>query len=383
MEPVERWWLDRVGESDVHTLENLHRNASVLSDHFTVKRDKGFPDYFKKPGHLLAYGVYFHPQSWARTRLPLLEAIQHRGWTPGDHGDIHVLDVGSGPGSACLSALELFQDNFPDRKTKVTAVDQSPHALDALRRCHANLRDLWPGSTLRTQAKNLRHRASLFYGGRDRFDLVLLSFSLNEFSAGSPPEEVAELLRTCCRKLLKKHGLLLILEPALKETSQNLRTVADTLLAEGSLHNWGPYLHPGPCPLQSSNKFWCHEVRRWKPPESMLYVNRRMQRRIHELKFSFVALSPTPAPRVPESAEHFRLVSPMSRMKGHFLMTGVAGDGKDHAYELMFRNLDSAQKRTLRKIERGDILQVRNLQPVGERLRIPSFTDIVGHYHVT
>ena len=115
----------------------------------------------------------------------------------------------------------------------------------------------------------------------------------------------------------------------------------------------------------------------------MQYLNRRMQRRIHELKFSYVAMSPTPAPLAPKTAEHFRLVSPMSRMKGHFLMSGVAGDGLAHTYELMFRNLDSEQKRTLRKIERGDILQVKNLEQFGDRLRIPSFGDIVQHYHVS
>ena len=115
----------------------------------------------------------------------------------------------------------------------------------------------------------------------------------------------------------------------------------------------------------------------------MQYLNRRMQRRIHELKFSYVAMSPTPAPLAPKTAEHFRLVSPMSRMKGHFLMSGVAGDGRVLTYELMFRNLDSEQKRTLRKIERGDIIQVKNLEQFGDRLRIPSFGDIVQHYHVS
>ena len=48
-------------------------------------------------------------------------------------------------------------------------------------------------------------------------------------------------------------------------------------------------------------------------------------------------------------------------------MSGVAGDGLVHTYELMFRNLDSEQKRTLRKIERGDIIQVKNLEQFGDR----------------
>jgi len=69
-------------------------------------------------------------------------------------------------------------------------------------------------------------------------------------------------------------------------------------------------------------------------------------------------------------------------MKGHFLMTGVASDGQEHVYELLFRNLNTTQKRTLRKMERGDFLKVQNLENVGKRLRIPKFEDIIQHFHV-
>jgi ribosomal protein RSM22 (predicted rRNA methylase) len=379
---MEQWWKEQVEQSEVHTLENIHRNASVLSDHFTIKRDKGFPDYFKKPGHLLAYGIYFHPQSWARIRFPLLEAIQYHHWKMPEDKRLSILDVGSGPGSASLSALQLLTALNPELKLEATAVDQSPHALDALRRSHADLRSLWPGSTVSTHAKNLRHRDTFFYNGKQRFDLVFLSFSLNEFFAGRPTEEVAELLKAASGKLLKKKGLLIIMEPALRETSRNLRTISDQLLEEGGLYSWGPYLHQGSCPFQEDGKFWCHEVRSWQPPRSMEYVNRRMQRKIHELKYSFITLSSSPPPASPATPQHFRMVSPMSRMKGHFLMTGVAGDGQEHVYELLFRNLDAAQKKTIRKMARGDFLKVHNLENVGRRLRIPKFENIIQHFHV-
>ncbi|MBT3468531.1 MAG: methyltransferase domain-containing protein [Opitutae bacterium] len=379
---MEDWWKEQVELSDVHTLENLHRNTSVLSDHFTIKRDKGFPDYFKKPGHLLAYGIYFHPKSWARIRYPILEAIKYHHWKIPENKPLSILDVGSGPGSASLSALQLLSTLNPELKLEATAVDQSPHALDALRRSHADLRSLWPGSSINTHAKNLRHRDTFFYSGKQRFDLVFLSFSLNEFFAGRPIEDVVVQLKAACRKLLKKKGLLIIMEPALRETSRNLRNIADRLLDEEDLYGWGPYLHQGPCPFQETGKFWCHEVRAWRPPNSMEYVNRRMQRKIHELKYSFISLSPSPPPASPSTAEHFRMVSPMSRMKGHFLMTGVASDGQEHVYELLFRNLNTTQKRTLRKMERGDFLKVQNLENVGKRLRIPKFEDIIQHFHV-
>ena len=175
---------ERVEESDVHTLENLHRNASVLSDHFTVKRNKGFPDYFKTRTFAGIWNLFSSPKLGTH-EVPLLEVIEHRGWMPDENEDIHILDIGSGPGSACLSVLQFLHARFPERKVRVTAIDQSPHALDTLRHCHTDLNHLWPKSSVRIQSKNLRHRSTLFYGGRDRFDLVVLSFSLNEFTTSS------------------------------------------------------------------------------------------------------------------------------------------------------------------------------------------------------
>ena len=383
---MEKWWLDRVGESDVHTLENLHRNASVLSDHFTVKRDKGFPDYFKKPGHLLAYGVYFLPQSWVRARFPVLELMDFRGWNipeAGDGGVFRILDVGSGPGSVGLSLLQLLSVIRPGLRVELTAVDHSPHALESMRDCHSLLRDLWPDSSLRTQSKKLQHRSSLFYGGRERFDLVVLGFSLNEFCTGMETGEVATYLQGAAKGLLKKQGMLLVLEPALQETSNRLSELGEVATADGKLHYWGPYLHGGKCPLLETGKYWNHEVRSWRPPDSMEYVNRQMHRRIWELKSSFLCLSPSPCEMEPPVAPRiFRLVSPVSRMKGHFLMSGVAGDGQVHTYELQFRGLDNAQKRAMREMSRGDILEVEGLEEVGGHWRIPGFEGIVRHFGV-
>jgi len=384
---MERWWLDRVEESDVHTLENLHRNATVLSDHFTVKRDKGFPDYFKKPGHLLAYGVYFHPQSWVRVRFPLLEVIGARGWelpSAESKKAFRVLDVGAGPGSVGLSVVQLMEALRPGLRVELTAVDQSPHALDVLRRCHGELRSqLWPSSVVRTQTKNMRFRSSLFYGGKERFDLVVLGFSLNEFCQGMEDEEVAEFLAEAAERLLKRRGLLIILEPALQETSTTMSRLGELLSENERLHYWGPYLHGGSCPLLAQGKYWNHEVRSWVPPNSLEYVNRRMQRRIHEVKYSYFCISRiAPERKFAESPEVFRLVSPVSRMKGLFLMSGAAGDGQVYTYELQFRGLSSEQKRTMRKMERGDILKVQNLEKAGEHWRIHEFADIVEHFQV-
>ena len=76
------------------------------------------------------------------------------------------------------------------------------------------------------------------------------------------------------------------------------------------------------------------------------------------------------------------MVSPVSRMKGHFLMSGVAGDGQVHTYELQFRGLDNAQKRAMREMSRGDILEVEGLEEVGGHWRIPGFEGIVRHFGV-
>ncbi|HEX2660317.1 MAG TPA: small ribosomal subunit Rsm22 family protein, partial [Polyangia bacterium] len=94
------------------------------------------------------------------------------------------------------------------------------------------------------------------------FDLVIAAHVLNElFVADDVPRRAARLstlVRAWCEKLLARGGTLILLEPALRETSRMLLTVRDQVLAAG-LHIVAPCFFTGPCPALLNDRDWCHD----------------------------------------------------------------------------------------------------------------------------
>jgi hypothetical protein len=122
---------------------------------------------------------------------------------------------------------------------------------------------------------------------------------------------------------------------------------------------------------------WCHDVRRWSVPESVAYINRKLQRSVQFLKFCFLALSNTPPPPcTPESAEVCRIVAPTAEPRGRIATLGCAADGRIHPYETQARDLSNEQRRALAALDRGNIIvwsQVRTLGDNRTLRGIPRF----------
>ncbi len=80
-------------------------------------------------------------------------------------------------------------------------------------------------------------------GVAGRFDLIVAAHLLNELFLAMPPAERAsartERVRAWCETLLAPGGTMVILEPALRETSRELLAVRDQLVA-GGLHVVAP-----------------------------------------------------------------------------------------------------------------------------------------------
>src|SRR5207245_1419868 len=68
--------------SENECIDRLVPAASRLSDLFTVARPDEFPDYAADAEARLAYGLLFFPQTWARVRFALAEAVEARAWRP-------------------------------------------------------------------------------------------------------------------------------------------------------------------------------------------------------------------------------------------------------------------------------------------------------------
>jgi SAM-dependent methyltransferase len=417
---LERWWVDQACQQaetdDAQAAVSFHAGAvQVLSDLFTVARPQAgppdaarstkahFPDYGADEELAVGYGLFYFPQSFVRVRLPLAEAIELRGWRPLADGEaprpLRVLDLGAGAGAAGLGAALLLREQGSGDKVELMAVDNSADQLARLTTLVRENSGRLPGLRVRTVVQNaLDWVAKELVREETPFDLIILGFALNEMlpaALGLKPR--LELMQQL-RRGLGERGLLLILEPSLRETAEPLQELSDALATKAVgatapiLPRWGPYLGGHRCPLRSEKVFWSHEVRRWTPPNSLALVNRKLWREIEEVKFAYALHGRIAPPELPEpyrAAEKapdgllVRLVSPFHLRKGGFVAAAVGTDGVKYTLDLQTRGMTKTRIAELEQIERGDVLALRDLKELGtpRLMRLSNPEAITARYH--
>lgn len=382
---LEDWWKQRacrlLGVREfAETQASLEKATQRLSDLFTTGREARFGDYGRDEELLLAYGLFYFPQTFVRIRFPLREALLLHKWRPSSpEHPVRVLDLGAGIGGATMGAALLLQEMPFVAGVEALAVDQSAESLRALTRLARENKPHLPRvqvSTSRGDLKTWFRKAS----PEDRWDLIIASFSLGEAFFEAEDEELHQWVKTAFKRL-RPGGLLLVTEPALRETSERIERLRNLISAEQSGRIWAPCPHHQTCPLLEAGKYWCHEVRSWGVPDSLSFLNRHLFRSVRDLKFSFLLAGPPPAPGASPQAGSpnvMRLVSPLSAMKGRYVWSGCAGDGLRYEYEIQKRNLRRDEERKLEKIERGDVLEVAASEELGspQKRRVKSFHDL-------
>ena len=370
---LETWWVERalrnLGAPDLSAASaRLESEIQRLSDLFTTERETRFGEYGRDEGLLLAYGLFFFPQTFARSGFPVREAIHPHGWRPsgGGGGPVRLLDLGCGLGGATLGTAHALAEAFPGLSIEALAVDQSTASLDTLRELAAARPDGTGRLAVETARGDLRTWFAKENGGR-RWDWIVASFTVGEAFYGQPAAAMAPWIDAAMDSLADD-GLLLILEPALRETAERLEAARDRLAGEMDRFIWAPCPHSGPCPLLAEGSHWCHEVRRWAPPESLVFLNRHLHRSIHDVKFSFL-LTGNRAPRRPwegsDPARTARLVTPLRIRKGRYSWGGCAADGKRRDYEVQKRDTGEATAGVLAATARGDIVETGPGREIG------------------
>ena len=367
---LESYWISRAhavaGEADRdEALEKLRPAVQALSDLFTVERPgEEFPDYAADPAKRIAYGLFFFPQSFVRCDIAMDAPLHFRGWRPaaGD-GPVRILDLGSASGPCGLAAALRLAD-VTGRRIHLVAVDHSRAALDELATLARVVPEIAAKVTVETRVGDLRKTASIPKDLPPQ-DFVTLGFSANEIFAG---RNDAERLRSLeeIGVALAPEGLMLVLEPALRETAAPLRRVRDATLAGPHLFPWGPDVAATPCPfLAGDKKFWDHEVREWSAPDSLEFLNRRLHRDTRVLKFSQLLLGRKAAPRDPGPEHTFRIVSPFEMNKGGFAFSAVTREGTLVKIDIPNRGLSKSDcKRIANEWERGDIAGCEEWKPL-------------------
>jgi ribosomal protein RSM22 (predicted rRNA methylase) len=299
-----------------------------------------------------AYLLFYWPVSYLQAR-GILSELPRRPRA--------ALDLGSGPGPVAFAALDAGA-------AEALAADRSARALAAAR----TLAGL-SGEPLATREWT-PGRGLVDLGGGRGFDLVTLGHLVNELFLGEDAAKRRAAFLGEALRLVAPGGSLVVIEPALRETSRALLEVRDLLVADGVAVR-APCLYRGACPALARPGDWCHAERRVELPALVEEIARRAGLRKEAVKMSYLVLArrgepwpPAPGGRV------FRIVSEPLPSKGRLRYMGCGPEGR---IGLALQEKDRCEgNRRFEGLVRGDVVEVTAVEPRGDGLRLGRESEV-------
>jgi SAM-dependent methyltransferase len=339
-----------------YTARMLADSVGVLSRRYTRERTQlGQLD----KSSLLARAGFFFTRDLVKPFGPLDELLATNTFPQAE--SLRVLDLGAGMGATSFGLARWLRLRArPVKQLTVLALEQDAAALRGFSAFQRALRDSdeFVPVELDARAEDLRNV-------RERgFQLVLLGFVLNELFSDAPDRiaQRAQLVRQAY-DLLTPDGALIILEPALKETTRELMQLKDELR---DLNIVAPCLHHQSCPMLPSERDWCHQELAYALPPALADVARAASLRWEGLSYASLVLSKQP--RLPRDAL-WRVVSDRLESKGKLELYGC-GHGEYVRFTQLNRKA-SPSNQAFTTAQRGDILRIE-----GDAQRIEAETKV-------
>jgi SAM-dependent methyltransferase len=339
------------GPEDVLAPDELREvGAAVarLSRGLTRDRELAGARYLDDERLLGAYLLFYWPVSYLQARGVVSELPRRPR---------AVLDLGSGPGPMAFAALDA---GAPE----VTAADRSARALAAARRLAAAA-----GEPLATREWNPTRPGSLAgLAPGKRFDLVTMGHALNELFRGPDADARRAALLEEALALVEPGGSLLVVEPALRDTSRALLRVRDLLVARGFAVR-APCLFRGACPALLRESDWCHAERPIEPPPLVAQIGRAAGLRKEAVKMSYLVLAPKGEPWAePPRGRVFRIVSEPLPSKGRLRYMGCGPEGR-MGLSLQEKHVQEGNRR-FAELLRGDVVEISGGEPRGDGIAL-------------
>jgi SAM-dependent methyltransferase len=300
---------------------------------------------------------------------------------------LRVLDLGAGLGATTWGlARALAAAGFAEA-IEATWVDTDAEALDlgtAILRARAGRQ-----GTVELRVRTRTGTADRPLPGAARFDVVLVGQVLSELDVSSPDDlrrqRHAALLRTLLDERVEEGGVLVVIEPALRDRARHLHRVRDDL-ASGGATIFAPCLHAAPCPALARESDWCHEDLAVDLPDWLVPVARAAGLRREGLTFSYVvvhrgSLRLADALVAPAGAARLRVVSGEIRSKGKLEafvcgeLAGASGTVPGRARLMRLDRDANVGNSAWDRLARGDVIAVTP-PPELERPRITSASGV-------
>jgi ribosomal protein RSM22 (predicted rRNA methylase) len=329
-------------------LREVGAAVTRLSKGLTRDRALAGARYLDDDRLLGAYLLFYWPVSYLQAR-GILSELPRRPRS--------ALDLGSGPGPVAFAALDAGA-------AEAIAADRSERALAAAR---ALAREA--GEPIGTREWNpSRHRPLAELAGGRRPDLVTLGHVVNELFVGPDADGRRAGLLEEALALLAPGGSVVVIEPALRDTSRALLRVRDLLVARGAAVR-APCLFRGPCPALLRETDWCHAERAVEPPPLVAAIARAAGLRKGAVKMSYLVLA-APGERwaEPPAGRVFRIVSEPLPSKGRLRYMGCGPEGR-LGLALQEKHVTDANRR-FASLLRGDVVDVAGAEPRGDGLAL-------------
>ena len=373
--------LEGSGPLNGKELRNLSLQVKELSDYFTKRQEERPDRYMEDKGLLAAYVAYFLPVNLPKIIKPLAELFSHPNLKPGSDGSFTVLDLGCGPGTAIVGLMEFLaaSPSFKEKAVfKITAVDSTKEVADE---ADYFIKKAWEVYSRKLADKNMtsmKLRAlNLDMGkinekaiGGAKYDVIIMSNSIGEM-AGNMTKSTS-FVEGLSAKFLKDDGSIIIIEPALRDSSRRLLKLRDGLLESGKMNIYSPCLTQEQCIALDNEKDWCHEADEWEAPGIVQELDRLTGFEKSRLNYSYLILRKDGLSLsdvlAEEKGERFRVVSDLLVMKGDKRLYLCGERGRIQVGRLDRERSDSNE--TFDKLKRGDVVFVEGLKEKGSLFRI-------------
>jgi ribosomal protein RSM22 (predicted rRNA methylase) len=233
-------------------------------------RDGGSSSTIRSEADALAYAIVRMPATYAAVTATLNALCEARP----DLAPTRLLDAGAGPGTASWAAAE----QFPSLQNFIL-VDVNP----ALRALALEFGQSHPRLTAMTYH---RDETGAALDASEGADLVVASYLIGEVGEAGR-RALAE------RLWAKTQDTLLVVEPGTPAGHARIIALRKQLIDMGA-HVAAPCPHDRECPLSAPD--WCHFAQRLPRLRAHIQV-KGAELPFEDEKFSYVALSRTPAPR--------------------------------------------------------------------------------------
>jgi ribosomal protein RSM22 (predicted rRNA methylase) len=318
-----------------------------------------------KTADLAARAAFFTVADAMKIAIPLGE-LAGRDALP-THRPLRVLDLGAGCGAMSLGIVATLEATAGPGETafEIKAIDRD---VDALRICGSALRKLADARDIVVDVTT--RSAEVGTTSLPPADLIVLGTVLNELA---PPARVELIQRALAA--LEPDGAIIVIEPALRDTSRALHELRDDILRAGSAHVFAPCTRQGaPCPALANPDDWCHEDRPVALPPRTAELARLTHLRDSGLKFAYLVLRRSPLPLV-DASPAWRVVSAPFTAKGKLEVFGCSDAGRV-PLRLLKRNRSDGN-RPFERAQRGDVLVID--APANERVEIGADTAVTRH----